>query len=96
MTPGLHGTGTTVMFGVDLSAQEGYAPEVVAEMRRFVMRFVVTGDPNEVGGGVAEGVRWPVYGEGVGLMVDGPGMRIVDTAGRNGVWKWWSKGLVLS
>lgn len=96
MTPGLHGTGATVVFGVDVTAQKGYAQDVVAEMRRFVMRFVVTGDPNEVGGGVADGVRWPVYGDGVGLRVDGPGMRVVDTTGRDAVWRWWSMGLVLS
>ncbi|KAL0634810.1 hypothetical protein Q9L58_006243 [Maublancomyces gigas] len=96
VTPGVHGTGATVVFGLDVAAQEGYAASVVGEMRRFVMRFVVSGDPNEVGKGVAEGVTWPVYAGGMGLMVDGAGMEVVDMTGRDEVWKWWTKGLLLS
>lgn len=96
VTPGVHGTGATVVFGVDVAAQEGYAASVVGEMRRFVMRFVVSGDPNEVRKGVAEGVTWPVYAGGKGLMVDGAGMEVVDMTGRDEVWKWWTKGLLLS
>lgn len=96
MTPGLHGTGVTVLFGVDVAAQKGYSVSVMGEMRRFVMRFVVAGNPNEVGGGVAEGVTWPVYGKGLGLRIDGAAMEVVDTTARNEVWKWWAKGLVLS
>lgn len=66
-------------------------------MRRFVMNFVLSGDPNEPSGaGVAEGVVWPIYGQGMGLSVDGQTMKVVDTTERNEVWKWWAKGLLLS
>lgn len=61
------------------------------------MNFVVSGDPNEVGGGVGDGVVWPVFGkEGRGLDVGGWNMTIFDAGADRGVCEWWAKGLVFS
>lgn len=93
VSAGFHGTGATNVF-VDVPG--GYDSVVAEGMRRWVMNFVVTGNPNEVGGGVAEGVRWPVYGEGWGLQIDGKTMKVVDARTRDKVWGWWVKEMLLS
>lgn len=98
VSTGLHGQGTTHLFTDEPSEETGYSDEIVAQMRRFVMNFVVNGNPNEVGGGgVSGGLEWPLYGAaGKGLNIDGQAMQVVDTTGRDEVWKWWGKGPLLS
>lgn len=90
---GRHGDGTNNLFN-DLPDGQ-LSVQVVAQMRRFVMNFVVTGDPNGEQG-VAEGVVWPVYEGGRGLVVTEEGMQVVDVTARDAVWKWWAKGMLLS
>lgn len=92
---GRHGDGTNMVFNDLPSALSGYGPEVVDAMRRCVMNFVVTGNPNGAKG-VADGVVWPVYGEGRGLVVDGAGMKVGDVAARREAWKWWAKGMTIA
>lgn len=99
LTAGDHGTGCTLVFGgvVD-SNQPVYSEAIVNGMRRFVMNFIVTGNPNEAGGGgVSSGVEWPVYGAtGQGLSIDGQTMEVADMTAMNSVWEWWVKGLIFS
>lgn len=98
VSTGVHGQGTTLLFNDAPSEETGFSDEIVGQMRRFVMNFVVNGNPNEVGGGgVSGGLEWPLYGaEGKGLNIDGQTMQVVDTTGRDEIWKWWGKGPLLS
>lgn len=94
VSKGGHGTAATTLFN-DIPG--GFAPALVLQMRQFVMRFVVTGDPNAPGSnGVAPGLRWPVFAEGKEVAIDGAVIKVVDASPRADVWKWWAKGLVLS
>lgn len=94
VSKGVHGDATQNIFG---SSPNPFAPALVLQMRQFVMRFVVTGDPNAAGpNGVAKGVRWPVFAEGKQVAIDGVEIKVVDASARTDVWKWWAKGLVLS
>lgn len=95
---GLHGDGTNMLFNDLPSSKTGYSEEIVNQMRRFVMNFVVTGNPNEAdGSGVSPGIEWPVYGAaGKGLNIDGQKMEVVDATVMEAVWKWWSQGLLLN
>lgn len=98
VSTGVHGQGTTLLFTDMDTAETGFTQDVVRGMRRFVMNFVVSGDPNERGGaGVGSGVVWPVYGvAGKGLSVDGVGMQVVDATGSDEVLRWWVKGPLLN
>lgn len=98
VSTGVHGQGATLLFNDLPSEQTGFSDEILGQMRRFVMNFVVNGNPNEVGGGgVSGGLVWPLYGaEGKGLNIDGQTMEVVDTTGRDEVWKWWRNGPLLS
>lgn len=94
VSKGLHGDATKNLFGNTL---DPFPPALVLQMRQFVMRFVVTGDPNAAGpNGVAKGVRWPVFAEGKQVAIDGVEIKVVNASARTDVWKWWAKGLVLS
>lgn len=94
VSKGLHGDAATNIF---TDVPGGFAPALVQNMRKFVMRFVLTGDPNEVGpNGVAQGVRWPVFAEGKEIAIDGMQIQVVDASTRTDVWKWWAKGLIVS
>lgn len=95
---GLHGTGANLVFNDLPSSETGYSEEIVNQMRRFVMNFVVTGNPNEAGGGgVSPGVEWPLYGAaGTGLNIDGQTMKVVDTTEMDAVLKWWAQGPLLN
>lgn len=94
-TAGQHGTGANVVFQ-GASVGPGYTPELVDAMRRFVMNFVITGNPNQPGKGVVDGVSWPVYGKGQGVIIDGTTMKVVDTTATDPELAWWGKGLTLS
>lgn len=95
---GFHGSGTNMVFNDLPSLETGFSEEIVNQMRRFVMNFVVTGNPNEAGnGGVSRGVEWPIYGaSGKGLNINGQTMEVVDTTAMDAVRKWWAQGPLLN
>lgn len=100
MQPGIHGTSPTLIFTDSpwAGSEQDLNPTVQYEMRRFVMNFVVSGNPNEAGGkGVSDGVEWPVFGsKGMGLSVSGQNMTVVSAIVDKEVCDWWNKGLVLT
>ncbi|RPA95802.1 alpha/beta-hydrolase [Choiromyces venosus 120613-1] len=85
--PGTHAVGAAALFGAPLGD-----PAVVRRFRRFVMNFVVYGDPNGSDGGVGNGVVFPEYNAGKGLEVSGTEIKQVDLGGDTGKCTWWSQG----
>lgn len=98
VSTGTHGAGTNMVFNDLPSEFTGFNEEIVNQMRRFVMNFVVTGNPNEAAGsGVSQSVEWPLYtAAGKGLNIDGQTVKIVDTTADDAVWKWWGQGPLLN
>lgn len=98
--PGTHGISPTFIF-VDSpwpGSEQDLNPQVQKQIRRFIMNFVVSGNPNEADGqGVSKGVEWPVFGsKGMGLGVTGQDMTVVSAAGDKEVCDWWRLGLYLT
>lgn len=98
--PGYHGTSPTLIFTDSPwpGSEQDISAKIQYEMRRFVMNFIVSGNPNEANGkGVSNGVVWPVFGsKGVGLDVSGHDMKVVSATMDKEVCEWWTKSLVLS
>lgn len=91
---GVHNTGVNHLFN---NIADVYSPQIATGMRRFVMNFVVGGNPNGMEGSVGGGVEWPVFGAaGTGLSIDGPTMKLADAAVDKDIFNWLMKGLVLA
>lgn len=68
--------------------------EIKDGLRRSIMNFVVTGDPNDRDG---NGIRWPVFGSaGNGLRIGGWNTTVFDAAQDKEVCEWWTKALMLA
>lgn len=90
----MHNTGVNHLFN---NIADTYSAQIATGMRRFVMNFVVGGNPNGVEGSVGEGVKWPVFGAaGTGLSIDGLTMKLEDAAVDKDIFEWLVKGLELA
>ncbi|KAH8145422.1 uncharacterized protein LAJ45_10544 [Morchella importuna] len=100
--PGTHGTWSALLFNEVPGADAVVDRDILLATRRFVMNFVVGGTPNELQGSNSTGVgpehvMWPTFGsEGLGLVVSGTNMTVVDASGDKEVCEWWGKALYLS
>lgn len=94
IAPYVHGSGPINLFN-DVPGSEAVLSDKMRDaLRRAVMNFVVTGNPNEAHGG---GIHWPLFGsEGSGLSLGGWNTTVVDAAADKSLCEWWAKSLVLS
>lgn len=91
---GIHNTGVNHLFN---NIADVYSEQITTGMRKFVMNFVVGGNPNGAEGSVGEGVKWPVFGAaGTGLSIDGQTMKLGDATVDQYIFKWLVKGLELA
>lgn len=92
--PFVHGTGATQLFNDFPGWEATMSQEIKDGLRRSIMNFVVTGDPNDRDG---KGIRWPVFGSaGNGLRMGGWNTTVFDAAQDKEVCEWWTKALMLS
>lgn len=96
--PGTHGVFPTLLFN-DLPGSDAViSAQIHHEQRRFIMNFVVSGNPNEASGqGVSQGVVWPTYGsQGLGLSLNRLDMKVVDATEGKATCEWFTKALMIS
>lgn len=92
--PFMHGTGGTLLFNDVPGWEDIVSLEMKDGLRRSIMNFVVTGDPNDADG---KGIKWPVFGaEGRGLKMGGWNTTVFDATKDRDLCEWWAKALMLT